>query len=486
MVDYRFTLELTDYTVQKRITVIQGEVAARKFIINFSENGKPYQLNPYSIVVFRMTTPSGKDIFNNCVVNGNTVEYIPTSTSIAEEGLCKAWVEIYGNDSTEVLYSPGLELYIKENPYDDSVVEGSNEFTALQKALTDVSELMENLGGPEGVLARAEEQVDLAKVEVNNAKEQVSLATVYASEAGLKSQEAWQHAGEAAASKDAAANSALDSLNFSELSVTAKIEAEAAAAEAKHNLGEAQKILESVQQLEESAGISKEEAGIHAMAASSAKSDAKAYAEEAEASANHAYGYLDEARQNVEKMYTIIDEELPIYSAIYKNDSPDWVEHESGTTYPPNPGKDVHFKVDFKAGETYLLRFGLEHREGCFFDIGPCIVNPNTFDTTDVIGSYKESYSDGVYEYEFVATRSAAEDEELLLFVGVPFYKDEYGLDLVDETAVYGKVEIYHKDNLHNVVNEQNELIASISNDIESVLDGIIAFQESLIGGGTQ
>ena len=348
------------------------------------------------------------------------------------------------------------------------------------------TEIREKVAVAEQSAAIATEQAELAKDEVNNAKDQVALATVYASEAGLKSQEAWQHAREAAASADAAANSALDSLNFSELSLESKKEAVGAAAEAKHNLGEAQKILESVQRLEESAARSKEEAGIHAMAASSAKSDAKSYAEEAEASANHAYGYLDEARQNVEKMYTIIDEELPIYSAIYKNDSPDWVEHETGTTYPPNPGKDVHFKADFKAGETYLLRFGLEHREGCFFDIGPCIVNPNTFDTTDVIGSYKTSYSDGVYEYEFVATRSAAEDEELLLFVDVPFYKDEYGLNSVDETAVYGKVEIYHKDNLHNVVNEQNELIASISNDIESALDGIIAIQENLIGGDTQ
>ena len=147
MVDYRFTLELTDFTVQKRITVTQGEVAARKFIINFSENGKPYQLNPYSRVVFRMRTPSGKDIFNHCIVNGNTVEYILTADSIAENGLCEARVEVYGNDLTGVLYTPKLELYIAENSFDDSSIEGSNEFTALQSALSDVSELMEDLRG---------------------------------------------------------------------------------------------------------------------------------------------------------------------------------------------------------------------------------------------------------------------------------------------------------------------------------------------------
>lgn len=138
-VDYKLTLELTDIKNLKRIKGFRvGENEGRRIILTFSENGKAFSLDGVT-GAFRVKTPNGKEWYNNVDVIGNAIYIVPST--FTKEGIARCEIQL--SDDSGVLYSPSFEIEVGERVCGDDVVEGSNEFTALQELMLEVGNLQE-------------------------------------------------------------------------------------------------------------------------------------------------------------------------------------------------------------------------------------------------------------------------------------------------------------------------------------------------------
>lgn len=78
--------------------------------------------------------PDGHMIYNNCVVSDNTITFKVTSQMTAANGIAPADIIIY-NSNGEKLHTMRFSLYIFPKLEDDSAIESTDEFTALDEAL---------------------------------------------------------------------------------------------------------------------------------------------------------------------------------------------------------------------------------------------------------------------------------------------------------------------------------------------------------------
>lgn len=82
--------------------------------------------------------PSGAKVYNDCTVDGQTVTFTPTTQAFAEIGENRCQLEIM--DGETVVLSFLMYANVTENIIDSSAVESTDEFTALQDALSTVSQ----------------------------------------------------------------------------------------------------------------------------------------------------------------------------------------------------------------------------------------------------------------------------------------------------------------------------------------------------------
>ena len=344
----------------------------------------------------------------------------------------------------------------------------NNSQECLEEATEQVKLAKAEVENAKAEVDNAKGQVDLAKAEAIKAEEQAEIAGVHAYDALLKSGEASRSVAEAdrlAGEAATYANSARELAEITEIAKSEAVESVTAAANFEAGAKKAQG-----------------DAEIAASAAGSSAHDAQIYRDRALDYAETAYSYLDQTKNEAEKVKTIIAEELPVYTPLYKNDTPDWVSHDESSVDPYTFGKDVYFKADIKAGEKYVVRFSMEHQEG-HDDIIVLLSTKNSGDSNDRIFEHKFAFYNEVnkcYEVDYTANRNSIKDEELMLFVGYPCSSSGTDFD-----ASFGWVHILHKENLQSIVDNQNIKIAAIGEDIETALDGIITLQENLIGGDT-
>ena len=169
-------------------------------------------------------------------------------------------------------------------------------------------------------------------------------------------------------------------------------------------------------------------------------------------------------------------------TSIYTNNSRNWVEHNHSSVDPYSGGKDLYFTSAFVEGEEYTVRFEIQHKDGYDF-VKALISTEDSTDASERISDYKTcvfNETENCFEFKFIAKRTVPSNINLMLYVSYP--ANSYGGN-EDRSAVYGKAVILHKESLQNIIENQNDKIASISTDIETALDGIIALQENLIGG---
>ena len=125
----------------------------RKIVITLTENNKPYAIAEGCYAVFTAKKADGKVIYNDCVIEDNRVVYAFTEQTAATEGVMNCQIELYGTDS-ELISSPSFVLTVFPKVYDgEEEVESTNEFTALQKLITEVNDMLNDgaLRGDDGV-----------------------------------------------------------------------------------------------------------------------------------------------------------------------------------------------------------------------------------------------------------------------------------------------------------------------------------------------
>lgn len=125
----------------------------RKIVITLTENNKPYAIAEGCYAVFTAKKADGKVIYNDCVIEDNRVVYAFTEQTAATEGVMNCQIELYGTDS-ELISSPSFVLTVFPKVYDgEEEIESTNEFTALQKLITEVNDMLNDgaLRGDDGV-----------------------------------------------------------------------------------------------------------------------------------------------------------------------------------------------------------------------------------------------------------------------------------------------------------------------------------------------
>ena len=221
------------------------------------------------------------------------------------------------------------------------------------------------------------------------------------------------------------------------------------------------------------ARVSCEEALEHSAVATAAADRAESHSSLAALSAQS-------AAESADRLVTIIDKELTVYSTLYKNDAPEW-KTDNSLNYPhPSGGKQMTVKCPFIKDNLYLCRVWIDSVYSN--DVKFCVMQkggyrPEKSVTDDVYMQFNETLN--CFEVELTANETVDESVEVDLRFTYPGNYFE-----ADANAVFGKLIIFQKGNLRAIVDAQNERISGIGENIESALDGIIAIQEELIGGG--
>ena len=134
-IEYKITLDCRRAESQVIITAKQGEASGRKITFSLNEGRLPYKVPSGVTAVLRAKKPSGAVLYNTCTVTANgNVEYIITTQTVAEVG--KLPCELQLSQDGKVIFSPNFTLLVYKNLSVDSEVESSDEFTALQAAIS--------------------------------------------------------------------------------------------------------------------------------------------------------------------------------------------------------------------------------------------------------------------------------------------------------------------------------------------------------------
>ena len=134
-IEYKITLDCRRAESQVIITAKQGEASGRKITFSLNEGRLPYKVPSGVTAVLRAKKPSGAVLYNTCTVTADgNIEYIITTQTVAEVG--KLPCELQLSQDGKVIFSPNFTLLVYKNLSVDSEVESSDEFTALQAAIS--------------------------------------------------------------------------------------------------------------------------------------------------------------------------------------------------------------------------------------------------------------------------------------------------------------------------------------------------------------
>ena len=134
-IEYKITRDCRRAESQVIITAKQGEASGRKITFSLNEGRLPYKVPSGVTAVLRAKKPSGAVLYNTCTVTADgNIEYIITTQTVAEVG--KLPCELQLSQDGKVIFSPNFALLVYKNLSVDSEVESSDEFTALQAAIS--------------------------------------------------------------------------------------------------------------------------------------------------------------------------------------------------------------------------------------------------------------------------------------------------------------------------------------------------------------
>lgn len=140
---YKISLDIHKTISQTQLNIIKDD-NKRRFVFTLYEDGKPYIISDNCTAVFRAVKPNGAIVFNNCEIVDNTIIYDLVNETSAVAGIVDCEVTLYGLEIVDgepvskQITSPRFTLHIEDNLYDDSQVEGEDEFTALETAIGQV------------------------------------------------------------------------------------------------------------------------------------------------------------------------------------------------------------------------------------------------------------------------------------------------------------------------------------------------------------
>lgn len=132
------TVDLAGEMLFEYITAVQGDTA-RAVKITILSNCRPFVPPAGARAVIRCRKPDGKPVFNDASINEDGTITAPlTAQMLAAAGNCRCEVTLYGADE-KVLTTVSFIVKVTPKTVSDNEVESTAEFTAIEKALAEVT-----------------------------------------------------------------------------------------------------------------------------------------------------------------------------------------------------------------------------------------------------------------------------------------------------------------------------------------------------------
>jgi hypothetical protein len=137
MIRDEITLDLLRTTSQCVISAKLG-VTDREIAIKLREGAEPYFPDGVTAVL-SATTPVGTTLYNDCRIENNTIYYSFTEATTGAVGAYDAEIILYRGEG--VLASASFTIVVEKRASDPAIIVKSDEFTALDKMVTEGSKL---------------------------------------------------------------------------------------------------------------------------------------------------------------------------------------------------------------------------------------------------------------------------------------------------------------------------------------------------------
>lgn len=153
---HRISLDIHSAKSQTTLRVKQADTN-RKLHITLCEGGLPYHIAEDCYADFSALKADGKYIFNNCQIEGNTIEYTFTSQTTAAVGAMNCEITLYSENGQRIT-SPRFTIIVEERVYNGEAIVSSPEANALDELINRAEHAVDN----------AENFVDSFNYRVNN------------------------------------------------------------------------------------------------------------------------------------------------------------------------------------------------------------------------------------------------------------------------------------------------------------------------------
>lgn len=141
-VTHRISLDIHNTSSQVLLRVKGGETS-RKLRITLRENGQPYQIADDCTAAFSAIKPDGNSLYNNCLIDGNTIVYTFTEQTTIAPGMMDC--EIILSDGTgQSITSPRFSLLVGEGLFYGDEIISTPEATALDGLIERAKTAAEN------------------------------------------------------------------------------------------------------------------------------------------------------------------------------------------------------------------------------------------------------------------------------------------------------------------------------------------------------
>lgn len=128
----KIRIDLNKSKTRTSISICRGDTLCRCIYITLLNSGTVYEISGNVIATLLAQKPDGRMVYNDCVIQDNEICYTVTNQMIAAAGDVVCQIKLT-SDKGEELYTPEFIIRVYEKTFDESILESTNDFSALQQ-----------------------------------------------------------------------------------------------------------------------------------------------------------------------------------------------------------------------------------------------------------------------------------------------------------------------------------------------------------------
>lgn len=125
-------LDLNKEMQRVSVSVRKNDTTTRRLDITLVDHGQVVSLENASIALLMAEKPDGRQLYNDCVINGDEIQYTLTTQTINVVGEVRCQVQVTYSDGS-MLTSPVFLIAVYSPMVNDTVVESMNEYDAVSQ-----------------------------------------------------------------------------------------------------------------------------------------------------------------------------------------------------------------------------------------------------------------------------------------------------------------------------------------------------------------